>query len=69
MNRILVVDDDIASCRTMTLYLGGEGHEVRVPTRFEDGLAAVRAAAPQLLIGGLNELDAAVAKANPSGLS
>ncbi|OGA54481.1 MAG: hypothetical protein A3G24_01440 [Betaproteobacteria bacterium RIFCSPLOWO2_12_FULL_62_13] len=50
MSRILVVDDDIASCRTMALHLGGEGHEVRVAHTFEDGLAAARAAAPQLVI-------------------
>lgn len=50
MSRILVVVDDLASCRTMALHLGGEGHEVRVPHTFEDGLAAARADAPQLVI-------------------
>lgn len=50
MSRILVIDDDIANCRTMALHLGGAGHDVRVAHTFEGGLAAARAAAPQLVI-------------------
>jgi DNA-binding response OmpR family regulator len=50
VSRILVIDDDVASCRTIALHLGRDGHEVRVAHRFEDGLAAARADAPQLII-------------------
>lgn len=50
MSRILIIDDDLASCRTLELLLGGQGHEARIAHTFEDGLAAARADSPQLVI-------------------
>lgn len=50
MSRILIIDDDLASCRTLELLLGGQGHEARIAHTFEDALAVARADPPQLVI-------------------
>ncbi len=50
MGNVLIVDDDVASCRTLQLHLSAEGHQVRVAHDVNSGLDAVRAVAPDLLI-------------------
>jgi len=50
MRRILIVDDDAAACRTLGLHLGALGYEVRAGHTLEEGLAAARADAPDLII-------------------
>ena len=50
MSQILIIDDDLASCRTLEVHLGSQGHQVRVAHSFEAGLAAARANPPELVI-------------------
>ncbi|MCC6610348.1 MAG: sigma-54-dependent Fis family transcriptional regulator [Burkholderiales bacterium] len=50
MSAILIVDDDLASCRTLQLHLRGRGHAVEVAHSAEEGLAAAVARCPDLLI-------------------
>lgn len=50
MTRILIIDDDLASCRTLSLHLGSQGHQVQLAHTFDQGLAAARASPPQLVI-------------------
>jgi DNA-binding response OmpR family regulator len=50
VSRVLIIDDDLASCRTLEVHLGSQGHQVRVAHSFEGGLAAARARAPDLVI-------------------
>ena len=50
MSRLLIVDDDAAGCRTLQLHLKTQGHSVEVAYRLDDGLAAARAAPPDLVI-------------------
>ncbi|MFQ5936918.1 MAG: sigma-54-dependent transcriptional regulator [Acidiferrobacterales bacterium] len=50
MSRLLIIDDDIASCRTLELHFRSQGHEVRVAHSVDDGLAAARTVVPDLII-------------------
>ena len=50
MSRILVVDDDQASARTLELHLGAEGHEAAVAHDAEQGLAVACDWHPDLII-------------------
>ncbi len=38
MSKILVVDDDVASCRTLQLHLHSQGHKVLLAHCVDDGL-------------------------------
>jgi len=50
MSKILIVDDDIASCRTLQLHLGTQGHQVQIAHSVDDGLAAAQQKVPELVI-------------------
>ncbi|MCB1761196.1 MAG: sigma-54-dependent Fis family transcriptional regulator [Gammaproteobacteria bacterium] len=50
MANILVVDDDIASCRTLQLHLGSQGHDVSWENSVEAGLETARQFHPQLIV-------------------
>ena len=50
MAKILVVDDDQASCRTLQLHLTSNGHQVAVAHDVDSGLEQARLSSPQLLI-------------------
>ena len=50
MSRILVVDDDLASARTLQLHLRAEGHDTVVAHDAESGLTAATELAPDLVI-------------------
>ena len=50
MSEILIVDDDVAGCRTLELHLKGQGHQVAVAHSVEQGLEAARSARPRLLV-------------------
>ncbi|MCF7837696.1 MAG: response regulator [Candidatus Marinimicrobia bacterium] len=50
MARILVVDDDPELTEVIRLYLEAEGHEVHTAHNRPDGLAALAATPPDLLI-------------------
>ena len=50
MSKILIVDDDLASCRTLQLHLRSQGHEVTVAHSVDEGLEQARRAEPELLI-------------------
>jgi len=47
---ILIVDDDIASCRTLQLHLRSEGYDVSMVHSVDEGMAAARTRCPDLLI-------------------
>jgi len=48
--RLLVVDDDEASCRTLQLHLTSQGYQVETAHGVDEGLARSRAQAPELVI-------------------
>ncbi|MCG7960343.1 MAG: sigma-54 dependent transcriptional regulator [Candidatus Thiodiazotropha taylori] len=50
MTRILLVDDDIASCRTLQLHLSGLGHEVRMAHSVDEGLQLLDEFKPGLVV-------------------
>ncbi len=50
MSRILIVDDDVAICRTLQLHLGSQGHKVLLAHDAQSGLEAVEKYAPDLVI-------------------
>ena len=50
MSQILIVDDDIASCRTLELHLSGQGHKVALAHNVDDGLETARDHQPELII-------------------
>jgi len=50
MSRLLIIDDDEASCRTLELHFRSQGHGVQVAHNVEDGLAAARALMPDVII-------------------
>ena len=50
MSKILIVDDDVASCRTLQLHLGTLGHKVKTAHSVDDGLAAAQQGVPELVI-------------------
>ncbi|MCK5362828.1 MAG: sigma-54-dependent Fis family transcriptional regulator, partial [Gammaproteobacteria bacterium] len=50
MSRLLIIDDDVASCRTLQLHFRSQGHDVQVAHNLEEGLAAARAVTPDAII-------------------
>lgn len=48
--RILVVDDDAASCRTLQLHFKGQGYEVQLAHSVNEGLQVATAYQPDLII-------------------
>lgn len=48
--KILVIDDDTASCRTLELHFRSQGHEVELAHNVEDGMAAMRAGRPNVVV-------------------
>ncbi|MBV2121802.1 MAG: sigma-54 dependent transcriptional regulator [Candidatus Thiodiazotropha sp. (ex Ctena orbiculata)] len=50
MTRILLVDDDIASCRTLQLHLSGLGHEVSMAHSVDEGLQLLDEFKPGLVV-------------------
>ncbi|ODC00455.1 Fis family transcriptional regulator [Candidatus Thiodiazotropha endoloripes] len=50
MTRILLVDDDIASCRTLQLHLSGLGHEVSMAHSVDEGLQLLENFKPGLVV-------------------
>jgi CheY-like chemotaxis protein len=47
---VLVVDDDAASAKTMSVILRGEGCDVRIAVHAEDALAQLRTFQPRLIV-------------------
>ncbi len=50
MNKILVVDDDQASCRTLQLHLRSQDFQVTTAHSVDEGLAAINGDKPDLII-------------------
>ncbi len=48
--RILIVDDDVAICRTLELHLRSQGYTVNLAHSVDEGLMAARAHAPDVAI-------------------
>ncbi len=48
--RILIVDDDIASCRTLQLHLSSQGYDVNIAHSVDQGMAAAYGQCPDLVI-------------------
>ncbi len=42
MSNILIIDDDVASCRTLQVHLNGQGHNISLAHSVEDGLKAAQ---------------------------
>jgi len=50
VSRILIVDDDRGSCRTLQLHYRGQGHEALTASNARDGLALAVEARPEVVI-------------------
>ena len=50
MSQLLIVDDDLASCRTLQLHLRSQGHRVTIAHSVDDGLESARQSPPDLII-------------------
>ena len=50
MSKILIVDDDLASCRTLELHFRGQGHQIATAHSAEEGLAVAARQAPELIV-------------------
>jgi len=50
MSKILIVDDDIASCRTLQLHLRSQGNEVAIAHSVHEGLEKAHSSIPELII-------------------
>ena len=50
VNKILIVDDDQASARTLQLHLSSQGHQVRIAHDVEQGLAVAAEHEPAIII-------------------
>jgi DNA-binding NtrC family response regulator len=50
MSKILIVDDDIASCRTLQLHLRSQGHDVVTANSVDEGLETAQRQNPELVI-------------------
>ena len=50
MSNILIIDDDIASCRTLQLHFHGQGHTVELAHSVDDGLIVSQRFNPDLII-------------------
>lgn len=49
-NKILIVDDDVASCRTLQLHLSSQNYKVSLAHSVDEGMAAARRNTPNLVI-------------------
>lgn len=50
MKKILIIDDDVASCRTLQLHFLSEDFEVQIAHNVEDGLVAGKRLKPDVII-------------------
>ena len=50
MSNILVIDDDVAICRTVQLHFSSEGHDVKVAHSAEEGLERLRSGPTDVVI-------------------
>jgi DNA-binding NtrC family response regulator len=50
MSHILIIDDDVASCRTLELHFRSQDHDVRVAHSVDAGLAAAKTTEPELIV-------------------
>ncbi len=50
MSTLLIIDDDIASCRTLQLHFRSQGFETQLAHNIDDGLEAARRTRPDLII-------------------
>ena len=50
MSKILIVDDDVASCRTLQLHLRTQGHQINIAHSVDEGLATAQQEIPELVI-------------------
>ena len=50
MSTLLIIDDDIASCRTLQLHFRSQGFETQLAHNIDDGLETARRTQPDLII-------------------
>lgn len=50
MTRILIIDDDVASCRMLQVHFSGQGHAVDLAHSINEGLACIRSVVPDLIV-------------------
>lgn len=50
MSRLLIIDDDVASCRTLQLHFSGQGHQVDLAHTVDDGLSVARENPPDVIV-------------------
>ena len=50
MSNILIIDDDVASCRTLQLHFKSQGHRTRLAHTADDGLDQARSMPPDVII-------------------
>ncbi len=50
MSKILIIDDDVASCRTLQLHFNSQGHETRISHTAQSGLEEARAIPPDVIV-------------------
>lgn len=50
MSNLLIVDDDVASCRTLQLHFRSVGHDVNIAHSVDEALISVNAVVPDLII-------------------
>lgn len=50
MNKILIIDDDVASCRTLQLHFNSLGHETNTTHTADNGLDTARLTPPDVII-------------------
>ncbi|QBG46097.1 sigma-54-dependent Fis family transcriptional regulator [Verrucomicrobia bacterium S94] len=73
MNKLLIIDDDVALCRSIQLIMGGKGYCVEVCSSAEEGLATIKELCPDLVLldlvlpdgDGLEVLDQ-ISSSNPN---
>lgn len=50
MSNLLIVDDDVASCRTLQLHFRGNGHDVNIAHSVNEALTSIGTVIPDLII-------------------
>lgn len=50
MGNILIIDDDVASCRTLQLHFSSNGHQVQLAHSVDEGLEKAQDQSPELII-------------------
>ena len=50
MSNFLIVDDDVASCRTLQLHFRGNGHDVNIAHSVDEALTSIGTVIPDLII-------------------